>query len=162
QFPEARAFFGTFAKVEPVDRYTVKFETKAPDVLLEHRLSSWASQILSRRAHEAMGQTAFQMAPIGTGPYQVKSFANDVLTLEAFDDYWMGRPTARSVVFRSVPELSTRLFGLASGDFDLITNVPPDQLKTVDGYRGAEARSVVLANSHLVIFDERGPVVSDK
>jgi peptide/nickel transport system substrate-binding protein len=61
-----------------------------------------------------------------------------------------------------VPELAARIAGLVSGEFDLATNVPPDQLKVIEGYPDIEPRSVVLANSHLLTFDSRGPLTSDK
>ncbi len=88
--------------------------------------------------------------------------ANEFMEFEAFDGYWMGRPSARRVVFREVPELSTRVAGLVSGEFDLITNIPPDQIEVLNRYRDIEARSVVLANSHLLTFDARSPQTNDK
>jgi len=162
-FPEARPYFGVLAGVEAIDRYTVRFRTRAPDVLLEQRLASWASQIVSKSAYDPSAKDRFAQKPVGTGPFAVRRMvANERLELDAFDDYWMGRPNARQVTFRVVPELASRMTGLASGELDIITNVTPDQIRTVDGYRNAETRSVVLANSHLIVFDERGPVVGDK
>jgi peptide/nickel transport system substrate-binding protein len=103
------------------------------------------------------------MNPIGSGPFRFVSMrANDHVTFDAYDGYWMGRPTARRVIFREIPELSARIAGLVSGEFDIITNVPPDQVSVIGGYRDVEPRSVVLANSHVLTFDARGPQTSDK
>jgi peptide/nickel transport system substrate-binding protein len=149
--------------VQALDARTVAFRTRAPDVLLEHRLASWAAQIVNRRAYEALGAERHALAPIGTGPYRVRRLAiGERLELDAFDDYWMGRPTARAVIFQSVPELASRTAGLASGEFDIITNVPPDQLGEIQRFRDAAPRSVVLANSHLLTFDARGAAMADK
>jgi peptide/nickel transport system substrate-binding protein len=163
QFPEARAFFGVLDAVEALGPYKVLFRTRQPDVLLEHRLASWASQIINRRAYEELGPTRFALAPVGTGPYLVRRFKfGERLELDAFDAYWMGRPTAREVVFQLVPEVASRAAGLAAGEFDLVTNVPPDQVGEFERMRHAEPRSVVLANSHLITFDERGSAMGDK
>lgn len=163
QIPGGLPFFGTLAGVEAVDRNTVRFKTRAPDVLLEQRLASWCSWVINKRHYEKVGMDGFGKDPVGTGPFRfTRMRANEFMEFEAFDDYWLGRPTARRVTFREVPELSTRIAGLVSGEFDLITNLPPDQIQVVSSYSDVDARSVVLANSHLLTFDARGPQTSDK
>jgi peptide/nickel transport system substrate-binding protein len=160
---EGPAYFGVLESVEALDSHTVRFRTRVPDVLLEHRLASWASWIVNKRAYVALGIDGFGQAPVGTGPYRVKRMARDqVYELEAFDAYWGGRPTARAVNFRAVPQLASRVAGLSAGEFDIVTNIPPDQIQIIDRVRDTEARSVVLANSHLLTFDERGPAMGDK
>ena len=163
QIAEGRAFFGVLESAEALDRDTVRFRTRVPDVLFEMRLASWCSWVVNKRHYEQVGLEGFGRNPVGTGPYRFAAMrANDHMTFEAFDEYWMGRPTARRVIFREIPELSARIAGLVSGEFDLVTNVPPDQLQVLSGYPDIEPRSVVLANSHLLTFDERGPATSDK
>jgi peptide/nickel transport system substrate-binding protein len=160
---DARNYFGVLAEVTPLDRYTVRFRTRGPDVLLEMRLASWAAWVVNKRAYQEMGMDGFARNPVGTGPLKLtKLVSNQVMTFEAFDDYWMGRPDFASVQFREVPEVATRVAGLVSGEFDIVTNLPPDQIPTLKGYPNVEARSVVLANSHLLTYDMRGVAVSDK
>jgi peptide/nickel transport system substrate-binding protein len=161
--PEARSYFATLANVEALAPDVVRFTTRVPDVLLEQRLASWCSWIVSRRAYEERGFDGFSRAPIGTGPFRVRELLTDQrITLDAFDGYFMGRPTARSVVFRQIPELAARVAALQAGDVDLITNVPPDQVSILRRSPGITVRNVVLANVHVLTFDERGPAMGDK
>lgn len=161
--PDARNYFGVLAGVEALDDKTVRFRTKGPDVLLEMRLASWASWVVNKRHYEAVGIDGFARNPVGTGPLKFKSFSRDTSAVfEAFDDYWMGRPTFSTVEFRNVPEVATRVTGLVAGEFDIITNLPPDQIDTLNGYKDVEARSVVLANSHLIVYDMKGQGMADK
>jgi peptide/nickel transport system substrate-binding protein len=163
QVPGGRPYFGILAGCDMVDRHTVRFRTRVPDVLLEQRLASWCAWIVNKRAYESMGFDAYSRRPVATGPYRVVSHnPNDATVLEAFDGYWMGKPTASRVTFRAVPELAARVAGLVSGEFDLITNVPPDQLETLARYQDIDIRSVVLANSHVLVFNTRDPVLADK
>ncbi len=163
QIPGGKPYFGILDKVEAVDKYTVRFTTRVPDVLLEQRLASWCAWIVNKRAYEEMGFEAYSRKPVATGPYKVISHnQSDATVLEAFDDYFMAKPTAKRVTFRAVPELAARVAGLVSGEFDLITNVPPDQEQVVGGYQDIEVRSVVLANAHVLVFDNRDPVLADK
>jgi len=161
--PEARSYFATLAGVEAVGPHTVRFTTKVPDVLLEQRLASWCAWIVNKRAYEERGYDGFSLDPIGTGPYRLKALSRDQrITLEAFDEHWMGRPTAQTIEFRAMPELASRVAGLQAGDLDLITNVPPDQVQPLSRTEGIDIRSVVLANSHVLTFDARGPQMGDK
>ena len=50
------------------------------------------------------------------------------LVLEAFDDYWGGRPPIKRLRFVEVPEVASRVNGLRSGDFDFACDMPPDQI----------------------------------
>lgn len=163
QIPGGRPYFGILAGVEPIDRYSVRFRTKVADVLLEQRLASWCAWIVNKRAYEAMGFEAYSRKPVATGPYRVVSHsAADATVLEGFDDYFMGRPTAKRVTFKRVPELAARVAGLVAGDYDLITNVPPDQTGVIAGYKDIDVRSVVLANVHVLAFNEQDKVLADK
>lgn len=161
--PEAKSYFATLESVEAIDPHTVRFRTKVPDVLLEQRLASWCGWIVNKRAYEALGIDGFGRAPVGTGPYKVRELQVDTrIVLDAFDDYWMGKPTARGVIFREIPELAARVAALQAGDVDLITNVPPDQVSQLRRREGIDVRSVVLANVHVLTFDERGVAMGDK
>jgi peptide/nickel transport system substrate-binding protein len=161
--PDARNYFGVLTHVEALDDKTVRFRTRGPDVLLEMRLASWASWIVNKRHYQAVGIDGFARNPVGTGPMKFRSFTRDTtVQFEAFDEYWMGRPNFSAVEFRKVPEVATRVAGLVAGEFDIVTNLPPDQIATLNRFPNVEARSVVLANAHLLVFDMRDPVMADK
>jgi peptide/nickel transport system substrate-binding protein len=162
EIPEGRAYFGVLVGCEALDKHTVRFRTRVPDVLLEQRLASWCAWIVNKRHYEAVGIEGFSKNPVGTGPYKFKSIrSNDVIELEAHDAYFMGRPTARTISFREIKELAVRVAGLVSGEYDLITNIPPDQASILGQYPDVDQRTVVLANAHVLTFDERGPVTKD-
>ena len=160
---EGKAYFGILDRVEAVDRYTVRFFTKTPDALLEQRLASWASWIVNKRAWLADGVDGFGKKPVGTGPYKCKEIrSGEHIRLEAFDDYFMGKPTAQTITFKVIPEVAARISGLVSGEYDMIVNVPPDQIDMINGYSDIETRSVVLANSHVLVYNASHPVLADK
>ncbi|MCZ4345414.1 ABC transporter substrate-binding protein [Devosia neptuniae] len=162
--PEGPAYFSVLDEVVAVDPLTVRFVTKAPDPLLEQRLASWASWVVNKADWEAKAATdgGVPMFPVGTGPYMLESYkADEAIHLVAFDDYFGGTPTAASVTFREVPEPSTRVAGLVSGEFDIVTNVAPDQIDQINGYDDIETRSVVLANSHVLVYNVTDTVLDD-
>jgi len=178
-------YFGHLEAVEKIDRYTVRFVTAQPDLILEKRLSSYAAFIVNARQwleikarvdKENAGKPADQQAdwkqtalkevrwnPVGTGPFKFMSWRKDgYIRLEAFDDYYMGRPTARRLTFRVVPEVAARIAGLVSGEFNVAVDIPPDQIDTLKRYKDIAVRPVVLDNVHVIVFNTANPVLQDK
>ena len=111
----ARRIWPDLLRVDAVDKYTVRFDNATPDVTLEGRLSRYGSDIVSRRAwEEAASYLDWARKPVTTGPYKVVEFRPDVsLTLEAHDEYWGGRPPIKRIRFVEVPEVASRINGLA-------------------------------------------------
>ena len=114
---EATSYFPTLESVTAAGPLAVRFRTRVPDILLEQRLASWCSWIVNKRAYEELGLQGFGQAPVGTGPYRLRSLRRDqAIVLDAFDDYWMGRPTARAVEFRGIPQVAGRTAAADAGN----------------------------------------------
>jgi peptide/nickel transport system substrate-binding protein len=171
--PEGRRYFGHLQSVQKIDPYTVRFVTAKSDVVLEQRLAAYKAWIVSRKhwmkyktddpkwMERALREVRWN--PVGTGPLKFKEWKKDqFVAFTAYDGHFAGKPAFRSVTFREVPELATRIAGLVSGEFGIIVDVPPDQIPVIQRYRDIEARSVVLENSHVVVFNSNAPALKDK
>jgi peptide/nickel transport system substrate-binding protein len=140
--------------VEAVDEYVVEIETNDPDPNLMYRFITPLGYIVPRDYYLEVGVEAYGQAPVGTGPYRVTDFdASDHITLEAFDDYWGGEPPAESLSFQIVPEFSARLAGMVSGEFDMMVDVPIDQVDVVEGYEQLEYRTMGIGNYVMAAFN---------
>lgn len=187
--PGGRRYFGHLAKVEKLGPHTVRFTTKNPDPTLEHRLATYTSWIVSKKEYESHKEKAGEAlaaakaskakdapkswldvavreeiwTPVGTGPYAFKDWkSDDYVRLVANDNYFGGMPEAKSVTFKLVPELSARIAGLVSGEYDMIVEIPPDQIPVVKNYKDLQTKSVVLENSHVIVFNTNHPKLGDK
>lgn len=156
-----RAYLGTIEAVEPAGRYAVRVTTREPDPVLPQRLAGWTAQVLNKKAFESVGDwDRWAREPVATGPFRMGEFrTGERLVLEAFDDYWGGRPTVQSVTFVVIPELSARIAGLISGEFDIITELPPDQFSTVESRGDLEVIGGPIANNRVVKYDTSHPVL---
>lgn len=160
---QGRAYFGVLEKVEAIDPLTVRFTTKTADPILEQRLASWASWVINKKDWTTNANGKFPKFPVGTGPFKLDEYkSGESVKLVAFDDYFGGKPTAQSVTFSVVPEQATRIAGLVSGEFDIATNIAPDQIDQVNSYSDVETRSVVLANAHVLVYNTENPTIKDK
>jgi peptide/nickel transport system substrate-binding protein len=69
---------------------------------------------------EQVGVEGFKKAPVGLGPYRFVSHTPGIeLVMEAFEGYWRKTPSVKRLVFKSVPEASTRLAMLKRGEVDV-------------------------------------------
>jgi peptide/nickel transport system substrate-binding protein len=159
----AKRLFPALEKVEAVDKYTVRFVNRTPDVTMEGRIGRLGSDIVSRRAYEeAKSWLDWARAPVSTGPYKVREFVPDQsLTLDAHDDYWGGRPPLKSVRIMVVPEVATRINGLLAGQFDFICDVPPDQIPGIEKNPKFEVLGSTIVNHRITVFDKNHPRLAD-
>lgn len=159
----AKRLFPALERVEAIDKYTVRFTNRTPDVTLEGRIGRMGSDIVSRRAYEqAKSWLDWSRAPVSTGPYKVREFvADQYLTMDAHDDYWGGRPPLKSIRMVVVPEVATRINGLLAGQFDFICDVPPDQIPGIEKNPKFEVLGSTIVNHRLTVFDKNHPQLAD-
>lgn len=161
-YPEGKILFGHIDKVTAVDDLTVRFATKTPDPIMDQRLAAYGGWIIGAKAVTEGGPDSVKTAPVGTGPYKLREFSRDTrVVFDSHDDYWMGKPAAREVSIDVVPEAATRVAGLISGEYDIVTNLLPDQVSQFEGYSDVEVISVPLDLLHALYYDTRGKVLSN-
>jgi peptide/nickel transport system substrate-binding protein len=102
---------------------------------------------------QRVGDDGFKKAPIGAGPYRFVSFTPGVeLVLEAYEGYWRKVPTVRRLVFRSVPDESTRLTMLKRGEVDIAYNLRGPLAEEVQRTPGLRLTRALLASTHWIDF----------
>ncbi|KAA2212906.1 ABC transporter substrate-binding protein [Teichococcus oryzae] len=159
----ARRSWPALERVEVVDKYTVRFHNASPDVTLEGRLARYGSEIISRRAFAEAG-TWFDWArkPVTTGPYKVVEFRPDqLLVLEAHDEYWGGRPPLKRIRFIEVPEVPARINMLRSGEVQFACDIPPDQIGAIEGDTKYEVQGGTILNHRISVFNQSHAVLKD-
>ena len=133
-------------EVQVVDAGRVRFHLKEPwpDFMTFYGTSATgAAWIVPRKYVEKVGEDGFKKAPIGAGPYRVVSSTPGVeLVMEAFDGYWRKVPSVKRLVFRSMPDETTRAAALKAGDVDiayLLSGPTAEEVKRTPGLRLAAA-----------------------
>ncbi|MCK5779572.1 MAG: glutathione ABC transporter substrate-binding protein [Psychrilyobacter sp.] len=124
--------------VEVMDDYTVKITTKKPFGPLLHHLAHTASSMLNEKAVVAAGDD-YGQNPVGTGPYKfVKWNSGDRIVLEANEEYFLGAPKVKNVIFRNITEGTNRTIGLETGEVDIAYDIEPIDKKQVSGNEDLE------------------------
>jgi peptide/nickel transport system substrate-binding protein len=136
-----RANMAEIARVDVIDDYTVNLVTRQPYAPLINRLLDFP--IVPPRYAAEKGNQGMALRPVGTGPYRfVEQVKDDRLVVEAFDRHWRGAPRIRRVVYKPIPEPFTRAAALRNNEVDLITTIPPNLARELEGVGGIRAQRV--------------------
>ncbi len=157
QDPETKsgvaAGYKSIEKVSVVDPYTVQFNLAQPDAGLLWALA-YQLAALPPKYYQEVGIQGFAQKPIGTGPYKLVEWVRgDHVTLEANENYWQGspkgKPGVKTVIFRPIPEESTRMAALQSGQVQIARNIPSDLAASLET---AETGTMTVAATTLPII----------
>ena len=88
--------------------------------------------------------------PLGTGPYRVAEWkTGEYILLEKVNDYWRGPeyPKIARILFRFIPNTTTRINQLKAGEIHLVPLVPWDKVRELKG-DGAVRLNQVLGNGY--------------
>src|SRR6058998_2281258 len=115
-----------------------------------------ASWVVPKKYVERVGEDGFKKAPVGAGPYRFVSFTPGVeLVLEATDGYWRKTPSVKRLVFKSVPDVSTRLVMLKRGDADAVYALTGELGEEVRRTPGLTLRPTPFTSTHWILFADQ-------
>src|SRR3989441_10322878 len=147
------------ASVEVVDAHRVRFRLKQPwpDFMTFYATpATSAAWIVPKKYVERVGDDGFKKAPVGAGPYRFVSFTPGIeLVVEAFDGYWRKPPAVKRLVFKSVPDDSTRLVMLKRGETDIAAGFRGPNAEEVKRTPGLTLRVTLPTVSQWVVFTEQ-------
>jgi len=142
-----------------VDGQTIKWDWSAGPTVswaapARHRMS--AVQAENKRFYDEMGEDHVSVTPLGTGPYMVVEHkADDIVTLEGVKNHWRLNAGYDEVQVVEIPEASTSVAMLVSGDAD-VTQVGQTHLDQVVGVEGMQFNYPVLSNGTGAIINMGG------
>jgi ABC-type transport system substrate-binding protein len=105
---------------------------------------------------QKVGEDGFKKAPIGAGPYRFVSFTPGVeLVFEAFESYWRKLPAVKRLVFKVIPEESTRLAALKRGEVDLAYSIRGELADELRQTPGLTLKPVVIQAPFWLYFPDQ-------
>lgn len=143
-----RQGFDKISKFEVVDPHTVRLtfsEVYAPydllmtingsPILPKHLLAD----LIKDPNGDSVNKTDFNRHPIGTGPFKFKAWVSgDHISYEAFNDYWRGKPKAKALKMRIVPDENSAFTLLKSGELDIYQSASIGQYEALKKLKHVE------------------------
>jgi len=124
--PDHSSYAGEYAGigVKALDAATVQITTEnaISEPLFLAKFANYAGGfIVSKKAIETQGDDWFKTHPVGTGPFMFASYEPQQKTvLKRNDKYFRGKPILDQVEILYMPNVSSREFGLRTGEIHII------------------------------------------
>ena len=120
-----------------LDDYNIEIVTATPEPAFLSKMAGTGCGIQAPEHGRAQAESGAEYMPVGTGPLMFDSWVkDDSITLRANEDYWQGKPDVDVVIWRNIPEVSTRVANMLTGDVDMIVAVPPQDWERVNSNEG--------------------------
>jgi peptide/nickel transport system substrate-binding protein len=117
--------------VKATGAYTVEMKLKTANITFDPFLTFEPILAPGYYGSKSIQDTA--IVPMGSGPWKfVEWVKDDHITLEANPDYYRGKPQIGTLLIKPVPQGATRLSLLQTGEADLIADVSPDDIASIE------------------------------
>ena len=129
------AVWRDLAGVEAVDEHTVRFTLSKPFAFFIDQLAEPTGVgipvYMSPESIRKWGNQDVEQHPVGTGPFRfVERVRGQRIVYERNPEYWnQPYPYLDRIIWRPIPEPSTRVNALVGGEVDMIAAVPPDNVE---------------------------------
>lgn len=132
-------------EIEIVDDYTVQIITEFPFAPLAANLAHDGGGMISAQAieEEANGERNLDLEPVGTGPFMLENWdqGNEVV-LTRNEDYWGELTYLDTATYSVVPEQSTRIGQLETGEAHVIDDIEPINMSQIENLENADVSTV--------------------
>ena len=162
--PTYKSLQGTYVseiqRVDTPDPMTVRLTVTRASALLP--LQRQQVYIVDSKFWQAHGDAYMENHAVGTGPYLLSNWKkDDEVDLDVNPGYWGKKPSIQHVIWRPIPDASTRVAALRTGATDLITNVPPQYAIQIEGSTKTRMASTRSNRQLFVAFNTLKPGPQD-
>jgi len=138
-----------------IDALTVELTPRQTNLRLVDQLVHPSYGILAPGSEPAAG-------PIGTGPLKFAGCRSDEWIAAVRNDrYWGKKPALRRLVFRFLPDDTTRVLSLESGEVDMILDLPRSQAARVSRLRGIRVAGAPIGRVAALYLNRAGVAPHD-
>jgi len=141
--PNVANFTKDYTAVEATDKYVVTITTDGYNSNLLYSLANHANFVLPKALLESGHD--FNSEPCGTGAFKfVKWNHGDSIEYEANEDYYGGAPAFKKLIWRFIPEGTTRSLELEGGGVDFVIDVDAANMA---GIEANDALKMIVVDS---------------
>ena len=147
-----KEYISTISGVKAIDKYTVQIKTSKPNPILLNQLSNifimskqWSAEnfALSPQNWDAGQETFSATNAMGTGPFKITLREPNTKTVFKKNGKWWGNVEHNITEIQLLPikNAATRVAALLSGEIDLVTDAPVQDLGRIEASAGHKVAS---------------------
>jgi peptide/nickel transport system substrate-binding protein len=116
-----------------------------------------------QKAIEAKGEDWFKTNPVGTGPFKFESYEpRQKVVFAGNPKYFRGAPILKKVTARFMPDVSSREFGLQTGELHIIEGLKEDKwIEKVATFKDVKAPTFGPCETQMLYFNMSIPPFND-
>ena len=155
--------YNAIGSVEIVDPFTVDIVMKRPDPVILTKFAGYGAMIVPPKYIAEIGKQAFQIKPVGTGPFKVVDYQPKVsLTLEPYAQHWEGASKLDKLIYRFIVEPDTQVAELQAGRIDIATNVPVSLVPAIEKTATLKVESITGPTVTVLRFNTANGITKDE
>ncbi|MBI2166412.1 MAG: hypothetical protein HYU29_08450 [Chloroflexi bacterium] len=110
--------------IKMLDKYSFEVNSPSRNATLARRISRTALPVMSKKYMDSVGEAGYGKNPVGTGPLDLTEHKrNEKASFKAILNHWRVTPDYAELNLVTVPEISTRIAMLRTGQIDM-TAIP--------------------------------------
>ena len=143
------------SEIECPDKNTVVFKLSEKSAGLISLLPQ--VKILPKHLYEGQDwlENPANQNPIGTGPFKfVEHKRKTNVTIEAFDDYFMGRPKIDKIIYKTIPDENTIVQAYINNEIDVMDlagAISPAAMPNLEGLPNTKISTMISADRQYMI-----------
>ena len=155
--------YNAIGSVDIVDPFTVDIVMKRPDPVILTKFAGYGAMIVPPKYIAEIGKQAFQIKPVGTGPFKVVDYQPKVsLTLEPYAQHWEGASKLDKLIYRFIVEPDTQVAELQAGRIDIATNVPVSLVPAIEKTATLKVESITGPTVTVLRFNTANGITKDE
>lgn len=131
------------------DQVRVTFNQSMPEILMASVMANPVTSVVdpaviqrNATANDPMANAWLSDHDAGSGPFRLIGWSRNLkIELQAFDDYWRGRPRMGRIFIQEMPEPTAQMLALQRGDIDVAMRLLPGQIRELTGQAGYVVRT---------------------
>lgn len=147
-----RKDFEEVEKVEKVDDTTLCIKLANPFPALLDKLTVGIIPKHCFGEGEDINTAAFNMNPVGCGPYKFVSCENGIVVMTRFDDFYGDKAKIENVVYQYIPDYNTRAMQVSTGEVD-VAYIEPSQVEQLEAGENTTVVKIPTADYRCVMYN---------
>jgi peptide/nickel transport system substrate-binding protein len=154
-----RSVLGMIKRIEAISPTRVKITTAYPTGSFLQQLAHPVAAIISPAAIAKYGKD-LSRNPVGTGPFKLKEWVSgDKIVMERNPSYFEGAPQIGQLVWKIVPEDSSRTMMVESGQADVALRIPVADLQRLRAKSDLSLlEEPTVMTMYVALNNSRGPL----
>ena len=160
-----KEYISTISGVKAIDDYTVQIKTSKPNPILLNQLSNifimskqWSTDnfVIAPQNWDAGQETYAATNAMGTGPFKITLREPNTKTVFKKNGKWWGNVEHNITEIQLLPikNAATRVAALLSGEIDIVTDAPVQDLKRIGSSSGHKVESTAQMRTIFLGMDQ--------